>query len=632
MSNVDISSTQKSIWESCVTFSVVIGILCLTLFLSWETSSETWGYWYFARVFSETGAFIVSDRSPLFVLYLNLFSWLPYPTSVVIEYVISTGITLTALIILFRYYLGTLLAIFAACLWLPYLQAAEPPVQKMALACSIVAVLLRRNRLIESRFILSYTFLLLAYLFRQTYIIIFVMFLIYDIYCYSEKKGIINIYALRPKLINVWPIFLVFILIIWFVKSQSLSTWNNVYFTDTQWFPSDGKTMVGGAIQSMNWVYILIKYGTFEGHDFYFTNQEAFDGASNIISAAIINPQFFLDFLIYNLSNLIPTLMTGIWFPRTGINFIDNFILIIILFGVIYASFKRVSDSSLRIFILSSIFMAGMTVVALPKWRYMMPMIPIYILAASWYGMKIASFMSTLWSNSRSITIGTAKFFIFSGSLFGVFYIYTDHFSKPMRAAVLFAGFVLLLSFSGLMLLISRFGSEKIINKLGQYVLLFPSLAFIIIFSSAQLFDWIKIYHKMSDYVREDNYRLLKSDTTSMKDAYYDLSTVTKGCKGIMTFEPLFFGAFMALPLNKIYSPWEIPPFGKFGESVYSGLNPDRVDCVFISYDLANTVGAATNIQVRYENYIRPYVLQLQSLGAVTYSIPNFGQVVIISH
>ena len=632
MSNVDIPSAPKTIWERCVTFSVVIATLCLTLFLSWETSGETWGYWYFARVFSETGGFIVSDRSPLFVLYLNLFSWLPYPTSVVIEYVTSTGIALTALIILFRSYLGTLLAIFASCLWLPYLQAAEPPVQKMALACSIVAVLLRSNSLNESRVILSYTFLLLAYLFRQTYIIIFVMFLIYDIYCYSEKRGISKIYTLRPKLMNIWPIFLVLILIFWFVKSQSLSTWNNVYFTDTQWFPSDGKTMIGGAIQSINWIYILIKYGTFEGHDFYFTNQEAFGGASNIISAAILNPQFFLDFLIYNLRNLIPTVMTGIWLPRTGINFLDHFILIFTFFGIIYGAFKRVSDSSLRIFMLSSIFMAGITVTAMPKWRYMMPMIPVFIFSSSWYGIKFASFISKRWSSLRSITIVAVILFIFIGLLFGVAYTYTDHFSKSARAAVLFAGFVIFISLGGLMFLLSRFGSEKINNKLGQHVLLFPTLAFVIIFSSTQLFDWIKIFYKMSDYVRNDNSRLLKSDPTSMKDAYYDLSRVTMGCKGIMAFEPLFFGAFMPLPLNKIYSPWEIPPFGKFGESVYSGLNPDRVDCVLISYDFANSVGAATNIQIRYENFIRPYVLQLQSLGAVTYDIPNFGQAVIISH
>ena len=121
----------------------IIIVVCLTMFSSWEMGGETWCYWYFARVFAETGGFIVPDRSPLYTLYLNLFTWLPYPASVTAEYLVTTSITVIALVAFFRSYLGIWLALLAACIWIPYLQMNEPPVQKLALASSLVAVLLR---------------------------------------------------------------------------------------------------------------------------------------------------------------------------------------------------------------------------------------------------------------------------------------------------------------------------------------------------------------------------------------------------------------------------------------------------------------------------------------------------------
>ena len=69
-----------------------------------------------------------------------------------------------------------------------------------------------------------------------------------------------------------------------------------------------------------------------------------------------------------------------------------------------------------------------------------------------------------------------------------------------------------------------------------------------------------------------------------------------------MSNESLFFGAFFNISQRKFYSPWEIPPFGNLNNSNYNGLNTQRIDCVLISYQLENDIGAATNIQIRYQN------------------------------
>ena len=75
----------------------------LTLFRHWEPGGETFLYWFFARVFGETGTFIILGRSPLYVLYLNLFHWMGYPTSVTVEYVATTLITAISLMVLLRF-------------------------------------------------------------------------------------------------------------------------------------------------------------------------------------------------------------------------------------------------------------------------------------------------------------------------------------------------------------------------------------------------------------------------------------------------------------------------------------------------------------------------------------------------
>ena len=86
----------------------------------------------------------------------------------------------------------------------------------------------------------------------------------------------------------------------------------------------------------------------------------------------------------------------------------------------------------------------------------------------------------------------------------------------------------------------------------------------------------------------------------------------------------------MNVPLDRVYDVWEIPPFGQLGESVYDGLRPDRVDCVLVSDSLTTVVGYATNCQIRYQNYVKPYVEQLQDVGARTYEIQGFGKAVIL--
>ena len=75
---------------TAIFIAIPVVLITITLFSNWETSGEGWSYWFFARVFSETGDFIANDRSPIYTLYLNAFRWLGYPNSVTVEHIFTS--------------------------------------------------------------------------------------------------------------------------------------------------------------------------------------------------------------------------------------------------------------------------------------------------------------------------------------------------------------------------------------------------------------------------------------------------------------------------------------------------------------------------------------------------------------
>lgn len=609
----------------------IIIAVCLTMFSNWEIGGETWCYWYFARVFAETGGFIVPDRSPLYILYLNLFTWIPYPASVTAEYIVTTSITVLALVVFFRPYLGIWLALLAACFWIPSLQMGEPPVQKLALACSLIAVFLRRHKADRFRLAASYAMLVLAYFFRQTYVLMIVTFLAYDALRTIREGRIRTWFSWRPQLASDWPLLLVSVLFLWFLSCQSSSLWNNVWFTNTEWFPNDGKTMLsGGTAQSFNWRYIELKYGTFEGHDFYFTNLEAFGGATSISGMLRANPRLILEIVIGNLKTLIPAIMTGPWIPKTGIKYIDYLFKVVLFLGIIYGAFRAACDWPTKILLVASLALVGVTVISRPSWRYMFPMIPIFIMAASWYGTRLTSFLKKSYPSTEKLLQKIAMAIFAVGILSLLLYSITDPSAESLRTTVILAGTILALVCAGMLFAVARFAKSRLRTEMSRFALALPTILLLVIFSGINAIGWAGIVNNASNDFGRGHLRLLENREVSMKAAYPTLAHVTQGCRGIMSLEPTFFGAFLDIPQNRVYDVWEIPPFGHLGDSVYNGLTPDRIDCVFLSDNLATTIGCATNSQIRYQNYIRPYVNHLQKLGATTYVIPSIGQAIVL--
>lgn len=551
--------------------AAVLTAILISLFNHWEPGGETWGYWFFARIFAQTGKFVILDRSPLYTLYLNLFRWLGYPASVTAEYIVTSCIVIFSLTAFFRRYLGLGLAVFATLMWLYFLQIAEPPVQKLALACSCLAIVARGAGRNKFHFALSYALLGLAYLFRNTYILMLIVFALWDIFKVIKHKGIRPLISkLRPRL-AYWPVLAVIALLVLFSVRQSAHPWNNVWFASTKWFPNAGKTQLEGSL--------LRCEDSDGGMDFYFSSQK-FRPAESISPAAVMaNSKCIAKLFIRNTKNLLPIAvsLTDIFkvYSKSALrwHFKESlgFLLVALIFAIIVnGALRATKEETIILFIVSNLALICVTVLSFPKTRYMVSFIPVLILSAGWYGIKLRDKIIK-WSRSIS--------------------------SKFIKRWLAFSGFLCV------------------------------PLAVMVFSNGAS--NWLYLTKGLAGDLIRGKPRVLEAPDY-IKGYFPEINRITRGCTGIMALESTFIGAFTGISVDKVYDVWEIPPFGEFGNPVYDGLASERVNCLLISSELKRTAGGVTNSQVRYQNYIKPYVEKLRNLGADTYELGKFGEIVIL--
>lgn len=562
---------KKSSLQTGVILAIILGGVVLSLFASWEPSGETWGYWLFARIWAETGRTVVLFRSPLYTIYLNLFRVFNYPLSVDLEYVVTTFIGSVSLYIFARNFLNKIPALVAALVWIPYMQVSEPPTQKLTLALSIFALLLRLK--FNRRFykIVSYAFLIIAYTLRPTFLILLVFFLISDFlgeWLPNIRKR--NIRFIKFNIKTDWPLLVVLGFYIYLNLVQSTNAWNNGWFTSTKWFPYSGKQFASLSIY--NSAYIGQNYQNIKVPDFYFTNKELFNGATDFISAYKVNPGFInkeiKNFLIIS----VPMIANMTIVPAINPNLPYVFFLTVVVI-ILYANIKMaIKNRFYFAFISGSVLMVMVSIVfASPEPRYFFPIIPLAIMSAGWYSWKLNKLLKS------------GKNTIFAGGI-AVLVIILFANAKPF-----------LQSPSGWSSILANAVSSIQNNKL-------------------QLMET----HKGDAIV-----------TRQMRTSYSQINRLSQKCKGIMSLEYSFIAAFMKIPIVNVYDVWEIPPFGNLENSEYDGLRLDRVNCLFISHELANNSGYPTNYRIRFLDYIEPYLQELKKKGAEEFDIGDYGKGVV---
>lgn len=624
-------------------------VVVLMMLLHFEPSGESWGYWTFADELYNRGEFVIQSRSPLYVLYLQLFNWMGFPFSIYIEWMTTSLITGLSLYLLLRVKLNEWNAIFAVVFWLPFIRYSEPPVQSLALSTAAIAFVIRSNSFKysdsnRSAITMSYTLLIMAFMFRVTYILPLVLVILYDIWNRYKLKGFKNIFVNSMPTWKDWHLLMI---LIFFVISSLLVSqhpWNNAWFATTTWFPVSGEHTSlgdGGFIQSMNWKYIELTYGNFENHDFYFTNKEIFGNATTLVSAFFSNYVFVIEqwwrnilelFKITSSLNLITYLISTL-IPGIG----GLFATTLLLYGVIKST---VDSKQFFLLLIATILLVGSSAIGVPKVRYMVPVVPFLILSAYWYSTMIKNVVVPKVFETRISYVKSLLFLITSLTLVAIILFYSEkiilsdnYIAFHSRYQGSYDWLVVAITIVYLLLLIalasqfSSISSNKFRDKTRKYVGIAIIPVMFLSFTPATSL-WIDIIRDAATepkIMTDDNFSFLNS-----KDKILGLGD---NCNGIMTMEHNLMEIIFSDYDTKIYDIWEIPPFGNFDDSVYDGLDMNRVDCLFISNNLSQgPTGKATNQTIRYRNYIHPYELELLSAGALLYKIDGYGKVIIFKN
>ena len=606
-----------------IKFSRVIFVL-IFLFLVFhisqqsELGGDTWGYWFFNKIFKREGTFIIPERSPIYVIYLSLFSWLDYPLSFMTERFVSSFFVISTIFFFFLQYLGRNIAFLATFIWAPFIIAAEPPTQALAIGAICWAMIIRnKEEMKRMDYSFSYTLLIISYMLRVTNIIFVMLFLAYDIFKLLKKSGIRGLSLLSKSKSSFFPIVLVLMLGLWMAVSQSNHPWNNAWFSDAKWFPSTGKSLRdAGFIGGYNQSYITQQGKNIGDQDFYFTNKELFKGASTMGEAIKANPRFVFEQLKSNASSWVHAVfsffLTGdLFFPFT------IFAVLTLVAGAICSHSKpRFKSDDLLIFILGTLIVVASSILVLVNMRYLPPLLIVVPLFIPLVKEKLKVAFNTLYHNSKLALI--------------VFLIFIALAGLPLLARVTlirFGIFILVIVISTLFLMFSyyKMNSSHFFKRisLSPNAKIFLTIILVAIFSAPVKWRNAKIFGGQASF--EFHFSPQKS--------YKEITSLVQNCRGIMSLEATMLGGYLNISHEKIYSIFEIPPFGNLGNSVYGGLEEGRIDCLLISPSLStyNPTANCNNANIRYKNYIEPFAKALLAKGAKQCKIANYGTAIILA-
>ncbi len=529
--------------------NILVGLNSLDFY-----SGEQYGYWYFNKIFGIESLFPDVSRSPIYIIYLNLFSWIDVPFNYYSEAIISNFLLSISLFFLFRKEYNSFYVFLIIALSIGFFYNLIPYPQALALSFLNFAIILRRTKN-SLNYFLSYTLIILAIYCRITYIIVLILFIFFDLF--KEYQNFLK----KNKSFDYKKIFLLFIIItIFFIANSffksriSPSKFNNGYFQSLEWKPSKSKSNIDIAFQvNFNFLYNE-KYKeniNKNEKDFYFVNKVAFHGSETLLESINSNPKFVIWGIIKNTSHLVPLILnkfnsrnylpscSGIGHSCYANYFYISFVFILFLLFNYYFFFKKKYENDLDIKCYSIINYALIisTVLAMPKLRYMTPfvffLVPFNLYLISML-IKVVKF--------KKIQIILSILLIFSFSYFNYTYQYLKDY----------------LSF------------EKILKN----------------------FDSIKNYHsKISQ-----------------------LNSKIRNCDTIFVNNPTFILANNNFFEHQVYSLHDIPPFGNYKDEqklrIYKNIN---IECLLLDNEMKFAGGAsrgnATDFEIRRKNYLEPFLI-----------------------
>ena len=525
----------------------LIGFISLDYF-----SGEQYGYWYFNKIFTNEYLYPDISRSPVYVIYLTLFNWLGTPYNYLTESIITNLILCISLFYLFRKKYNNFYIFLIIVLSIGFFFNLIPYPQALALSFLNFALILRTKKNFISD-ILAYLLIILAIYCRITYIIVFILFISFDLircFVYIKKNRIIKYH----DFLSIFLALLLFYLSYsFFSEKTSPSKFNNGYFQSLNWKPSKSKSNIDIAFQvNFNYLYYE-KYKDQidkDERDFYFTNKKAFNNSETLIDSIKSNPRFVFWGIIKNSTHIAPIILNKFnlrnFFPsckNIGHSCYSNYIFISIVFIIFflfnyYFFFKENFENNFDIksYAIVNYILIASTVLAMPKIRYMAPFI-FFLIPFNIYLIKS---MTRVFKNRNFIKI-LSILIIFSFSFFN----YTIEYLNKYLA----------------------------INNLNEKKFFLDEYSY--------------------------NLSLMKSEL--------------KNCNNILVSSPTFVLSNSNLNELNIFNLGDLPPYGNYKSENNLYINNNlEINCILVDNSMLISSGAnrgtCTDFEIRRKNYLNPFI------------------------
>lgn len=550
--------------------NIIFGCLSYNYF-----DHEQYGYWYFAKIFSESYEFSDISRSPLYIVYLNLFNYLEFPYNMLSDSIVSNFVATISLYFLFKERLESKFLIVILILSIGFLYNSIPYTQSLAFGIANFALFFRIKGG-DKNFIISYILIISSIFFRNTYIIIFLVFIFFDIckiFFFSDAAKIKKLSILALSII------VLFLSTLYFESKIAVSKYNNGYFNINTWSPTKSKSNTDIAfLLNYNYLFIEKNSETLEESqkDFFYTNKIVFNDAQTLSEAVLNNHNFFVWGLLKNLTHIPPIIINKFtlrnFFPecKNGHSCITNYVFI--LLGSCYVFFfllkyfledyfitknyQRMIKDDFLIYGFGNLCLIMITALAMPKMRYMIPFLYFLI----------------------PITISSYYYF------------------------------------------------KKKIQK--KYLLNIFTFILIYLFSFSQ----------MNHIAFSNFYKIIKNKTHFKIFENYsnDIEKITKeleNCETILVNTPTLIVSFTNYNEKNVKTFFEIPPFGKYSKTGLNMTEEMFINCILFDESLAKSKGqnrgTGPNYNLRRQNYLFPFIDFNQELLIKKVKFNNLGELFI---
>lgn len=280
--------------------SILSFLFFLLLPRFFEVTAETWKVWKAAVILRDTGYFSMFSMGPLYDLYLMPFTFLTFPYSINLEFIITHLFAFYCLKKLLRKYLPEWICWILVAAWIPNLCILESTKYVAGIAFICWHFSLEKNSNWRRSFFPP--ILIASILCSQGNIIFYIGHLIGLVLSKVLRKENFEQITTKVSWLRLTQLALLALIIVANLR-QSPRRDNNPFMNDSAYFPVPTQShMTIAFFQMGNFQYVSEHYpeNKWKEMDWFETNKEAFAGAQSIVEAIRLRPRQVLNGIIKN--------------------------------------------------------------------------------------------------------------------------------------------------------------------------------------------------------------------------------------------------------------------------------------------------------------------------------------------